>query len=137
MLPDNEPWEDRAACVNHPDTDWFSSEQAEKYDARAVCQSECPVRRECIELALTEKRIFGVWGGVDEYEIRRALCVDAFGVASARARPPRCPYCLSSDLDISGTKTAQGYRTQCKNDECRLTWHIATIPAKYKQKRTR
>jgi hypothetical protein len=133
MQSSDDSWESKAACKGS-DIDWFSSDKDEKYEARIICQSQCPVRRECISAALTEKRIFGIWGGVDDYEIRRTLSVDAFGVATNRTRPPRCPYCLSRALEISGTKSKKGYKTVCT--KCDLTWHMATIPTKLKTKKT-
>lgn len=130
-----EPWEYQAACPKHPKKDWFSTDQYEKYAARAVCRSECPVRKECIQTALDSKLIHGIWGGVDDYEIRRALSVDAYGDATVRTRLPRCPFCLSRKLDISGVKTGGGYDTHCLNEECGLTWKMAVIPAKLRKKK--
>lgn len=133
----NETWEDRAACAperRSQDLDWFSSDKDEKYKARAVCQGQCPVRRECIEFALGNGMLHGIWGGVDDYEIRRAMSVDAVGDPSTRNRTPRCPYCMSRDLDITPQKTkSKGYATQCRR--CELKWYMAAIPSKLKNKK--
>jgi hypothetical protein len=94
------------------------------------------VRKECIETALNGKLIHGIWGGVDDYEIRRALSVDAYGDPAVRTRLPRCPLCLKRDLDISGIKTRDGYATKCKNPKCGLAWNMATIPAQLRKKKT-
>jgi len=134
-------WEDDAACSpqNRPDNlrdlDWFSTKTEDKYAARAVCQSKCPVRKECLETALTRREIHGIWGACDDYEIRRALSVDSLGDPIERDRPPRCPYCLSKKLDIAMNKTPRGYKTECT--ECGLTWHMAKIPTKIKSKAAR
>lgn len=128
-----EPWEYKAECAKHSDKDWFSTDQYEKYAARAVCENACPVRRECISTALESKLIHGIWGGVDDYEIRRALSVDAYGDPTVRTRLPRCPFCKSRKLDISGTRVRGGYETKCLN--CDLTWSMATIPAKLRKKK--
>lgn len=46
--------------------------------ARAFCRGEddsgveCPVRSECLEYSLEANEKFGVWGGMDEGERRRA-----------------------------------------------------------------
>lgn len=133
------PWEVEAACApanrsNHAKhLDWFSTDGEEKYDARAVCQSECPVRKECIQFALTNKIINGIWGGVDDYEIRRTLSVDALGIPKLRDRAPRCPFCMCRKLDIERVKTRHGYKTTCTS--CDLTWHMAVIPEKLKAKK--
>jgi WhiB family redox-sensing transcriptional regulator len=131
-----EPWEYSAECPKHQDKDWFSTDQYEKYAARAVCVNSCPVRKECIETALNSKLIHGIWGGVDDYEIRRALSVDAYGEPAVRTRSPRCPLCLKRNLDISGVKTRDGYRTECMNSECGLVWNMATIPTTLRKKKT-
>lgn len=135
QLDAEDHWEQKAAC-NGVQLNWFSSDPDEKYKARAICQSECTVRFDCIKTALNEKHIHGIWGGVDDYEIRRALSVDAFGKEKSRARAPRCPYCTGKKLSISGTKSKQGYRTQCLDSECGLVWYMAMIPSKLKSKKT-
>lgn len=141
-------WEKRAACApqNLPDgvdeLDWFSTDKDEKYRARAVCQGLCPVRKECIAAALNRKELHGIWGGVDDYEIRRAMSVTCLGSPTERDRPPRCPYCLCRKIDVSGQKTKSGYLTQCLNtavDEfgfplCGLTWYMAVIPTRLRKK---
>lgn len=139
-------WERKAACAPQnrskaaKDLDWFSTDPDEKYTCRAVCMSECSVRKWCVQTALTNKYIHGVWGGVDEYEIRRALSVDANGDPSDRDRAPRCPFCLSKNLDIASQKNAQGYYTQCLNKDadgviCGVSWYMATVPNKIKDQR--
>lgn len=135
-----EAWEGDAACApqnrpaNTEDLDWFSTDKDEKYRARAICQGVCPVRKQCIQAALTRKEIHGIWGGVDDYEIRRAMSVDCLGYPLERDRPPRCPYCLSRKLSISGQKSKQGYLAACL--VCSLVWHMATIPTRLKNKKT-
>lgn len=135
-----EPWMREAACApdnrskRAKDLDWHSSDTEEKYAARAVCQSECEVRKECIQYALENKIIHGIWGGVDDYEIRRTLSVDQDGEPKVRDRMPRCPYCLGRKLSIEQKKTRHGYRTTCCNEECGLTWNMAVIPEKLRVK---
>lgn len=38
--------------------------------AKEVCAG-CPVRQECLEFALAEREVYGVWGGTSERERRR------------------------------------------------------------------
>jgi WhiB family transcriptional regulator, redox-sensing transcriptional regulator len=73
---------------------FFSNEPEEKYAAKNLC-FQCPVRRECVKWALENKQIWGVWGGRDENEIRRALSVNADGDEIRRDRYPQCPYCTA------------------------------------------
>jgi WhiB family transcriptional regulator, redox-sensing transcriptional regulator len=134
-----QPWERRAACApqNRPtaakDLDWHSTDTEEKYAARAVCMNKCPVRSECLQFALDSKFIHGIWGGVDDYELRRTMSVDALGAPAERDRAPRCPYCCKRSLVISGSKTKDGYKTVC--NRCDLIWHMAVIPNKLKKKK--
>lgn len=132
-------WEDRAACAPQnrtkqtEDLDWFTNDKDEKYKARAVCQGACPVRQECLQAALDAKMLHGIWGGVDDYEIRRAMSVDALGEPRQRNRVPRCPFCMSRSISVTTPKTKQGFTTECL--DCGLTWQMATIPQKLKQKK--
>lgn len=135
-------WELDAACApqnrsrEEQHLDWFTTDPSEKYIARAICAHKCPVQKECMETALNRMEIWGIWGGADDYEIRRALSVDAHGDPLQRDRPPRCPLCFQRDLNISGQKTkSRGYKTVCMNAECGIEWYMATVPSKLKKKR--
>ena len=89
-------WQDKSLCSkkeNRKMIDWFFSDDTEeKYAAKNLCFS-CPVRRDCVKYALETKKIWGVWGGKDENELRRTLSVDANGDEYRRNRYPQCPYC--------------------------------------------
>ena len=64
-------WVQRAACRGHPIARFFPKGGATVGAAKAVC-AECVVRRECLDYALAEPQLQGVWGGTSEAE-RRAL----------------------------------------------------------------
>lgn len=117
-------WRDDAACGDG-EIDYFSDVTEVKYAARAQCQSVCPVRWECLQSALTEVSIWGIWGGVDEYEIRRALSVNRLGEPIRRARAPRCPFCSKQSLDTKIKKRAR-YFVECTI--CGLSWWIRRPP---------
>lgn len=89
--------------------------------ARTIC-ANCPVRRECLESAITNKHRFGVWGGADEKTLRKALSIDEEGHAVPRARDMVCPYCYNRDLTI---KTRRRTQTQMYCDLCDLGWWAA------------
>ena len=55
----------------------------------------CPVRKNCLQWALEHREIWGIWGGKDEIELRRALSVAYNGEETKRNRPPNCPYCTA------------------------------------------
>lgn len=59
-----EGWEVRAACRSYPADIWFTDVAL----AVAVCRDECPVREQCLGLAMRHEQRsagrFGVWGGL-------------------------------------------------------------------------
>lgn len=64
-----EGWEDQAACQGM-ETEWFYPERGESHhEQRTVCAG-CPVRRECLTMAVERREKFGVWGGSSERQRR-------------------------------------------------------------------
>ena len=87
-------WMMRASCRGMGD-DLFP-EASGQQSARGICK-KCPVRRECLAVALDDRIEWGVWGGMTERE-RRALLRerpgvkswwDAFGLNAIKATMPR------------------------------------------------
>jgi len=77
--PDNLPrpahWASAAVCKgsdNHPDT-WFPipTDALSVERAKALCRS-CPVQMRCRTDALTRGEDYGIWGGLDENQLRAA-----------------------------------------------------------------
>lgn len=97
-------WQIDAECAkpeNLPMQDaFFSAEATEKYAAKNLC-FECPVRKDCVQWAIENKVIWGIWGGRDENEIRRTLSVDAEGNEVRRGRYPQCLYCGARTSKLS------------------------------------
>lgn len=69
-------WRERAACRNtHPDL--FFPEKGDNGSrtlfARRLC-TDCPVKQDCLDYAITEAIFHGIWGGmsVDERNQERA-----------------------------------------------------------------
>ncbi|MEU6034012.1 WhiB family transcriptional regulator [Actinomadura sp. NPDC047616] len=67
-------WEDFAACkgmdtdIFFPeDSGWTGAEQADR--AKAVCHA-CPVEADCLDFALLDWRLDGIWGGMTAEERR-------------------------------------------------------------------
>lgn len=81
---------------------FFSSEALDKDEAKNLC-FQCPVRKDCLQWALEHKQIWGVWGGKDQVEIRRALSVSYLGEETKKRRSPNCPYCNArpNKLEVS------------------------------------
>lgn len=64
------PWKDQAACRG-ADLALFFPEPGAKYlEAKVVCD-RCPVKVECLDYALDNGELFGIWGGSTEKERRR------------------------------------------------------------------
>jgi WhiB family transcriptional regulator, redox-sensing transcriptional regulator len=69
--PSDRPWREAAACAQSDPELFFTDQPAQQAQALAVCAG-CPVRDACLRDALTNARLYGVWGGLTETE-RRAL----------------------------------------------------------------
>lgn len=110
---------------------FFSNVPREKYDAKNLCYT-CTARSKCLKYALENKELWGVWGGRDEDEIRRALSVTYDGREIRRTRFPNCPYCGArpSRLEVIVAPTPGGGRwatmklVRCA--ECDFTWRSRT-----------
>jgi hypothetical protein len=128
-------WREDAECAKPKhkgiSSYFFSSVPREKYDAKNLCFA-CPVRRECLKYALENKEIWGVWGGKDEAEIRRALSVSHEGKEIRRTRFPNCPYCGArpAKLTVVVAPSPEGGRWTTmklvKCEECDFTWRSRT-----------
>jgi WhiB family redox-sensing transcriptional regulator len=68
---DPEPWRARAACRGANTELFFPGRGADLRSARALCES-CPVSRECLDVALEDDRLDGIWGGLTSVQ-RRAM----------------------------------------------------------------
>ena len=66
------PWNDRAACKGLDPLVFFPDEAEDPEPAKAICAA-CSVRESCLEFALANRRLEGVWGGCTERERRRIV----------------------------------------------------------------
>lgn len=132
---DNLLWQKDAVCAkseNAEALEWFfSADFSKKYAAKNLCHS-CPVRRDCLQWALEHREIWGIWGGKDEVDIRRALSVSYNGEELRRRRPPNCPYCSArpAKLEVGTAQIPGGGRwTTAKIvscTECGFSWRSRT-----------
>jgi hypothetical protein len=128
-------WHDDALCAQPEHKDkkkwFFSKDTREKYDAKNLCFS-CPARKQCLQWALEHRQIWGVWGGKDEVEIRRALSVSYKGEETRRRRYPHCPYCSArpSKLSTESVELPGGGRWTVAKivlcTECGFSWRSRT-----------
>jgi len=128
-------WQRQAACArpeNKTMIDYFfSKEFNKKYAAKNLCFS-CPVRAQCLKWALEHKQIWGVWGGKDEVEIRRALSVGYTGEETRRRRFPNCPLCSARPVNLftgviqlsGGGRWTTAKIVTCKS--CNFSWKSRT-----------
>lgn len=124
-------WQRKASCAKPENKGymlWFHSKDSkERSEAKNLCFS-CPARKDCLQWALEHRQIWGIWGGKDEIEIRRALSVAYNGEERKRNRPPNCPYCTArpSKLTTSIESLPPGGRwTRAKVvtcTECGFAW---------------
>ena len=64
------PWTASGACLA-VDPDLFFPQQGESTrEAKAVC-ARCAVRQPCLDFALEQREVFGIWGGLSERERRQ------------------------------------------------------------------
>lgn len=64
MLARAGPWDEDAACREHPVGMWFPEpyDYVSRRDATAICEA-CPVRLPCLALAVKNGERYGIWGG--------------------------------------------------------------------------
>jgi WhiB family redox-sensing transcriptional regulator len=69
LIPYRPSWMRRAACRGLGLDAFFADEKATQAEARAVCDG-CPVRTECLEFALADRTVTGIWAGTDDRQRR-------------------------------------------------------------------
>jgi WhiB family transcriptional regulator, redox-sensing transcriptional regulator len=63
-------WMDNASCVGEDANLWFPNDKDavnKAKQAKVIC-ADCPVKMQCLELALTERISYGIWGGLTSDE---------------------------------------------------------------------
>ncbi len=76
----DEAWQPKASCRGEQASVFFPPSYAERKDeklareskAKSIC-AQCPVRRACLDYALTIHEQHGIWGGLTEQERRQLL----------------------------------------------------------------
>ena len=88
------PWRARGACVVVPTEVFFPGRGISLEPAKSVCRI-CPVLGACLDYAVTEPELKGVWGGLGEEERRqlraqqvREAATPAPPSPQSRRRPP-------------------------------------------------
>ena len=71
LIPYRPSWMRRGACRGLGVDAFFAEDKATQAGARAVCE-DCPVRAECLDFALGDRTVTGIWAGTDDRQ-RRAI----------------------------------------------------------------
>lgn len=66
-----EAWRDDASCAQVGGDGWFPENGNVSTKITDMCH-ECPVREACLQYALDNHEVFGIWGGLN-YKSRRKL----------------------------------------------------------------
>jgi len=61
---DTNSWRNKASCLGAPTEFFFPASRETSDYGKEICAA-CPVREECLDYAIENKRHFGVWGGTD------------------------------------------------------------------------
>lgn len=97
-------WGEEALCARPENSEMqekmFSTDPVDKHEAKNLCFS-CDVRDECLRYALENNVIWGIWGGRDKDELRRALSLSSEGKEIRRNRAPQCPRCSARTSRLS------------------------------------
>lgn len=64
------PWMQEASCLGSSPDLWFPSHDRIPQEAKAICAA-CPVRSDCLEYALADRRLSGIWAGTSASDRRR------------------------------------------------------------------
>lgn len=131
-------WKDDSQCSKDYNLkyidNFFSEDPAEVAVAKEICAA-CPVRELCLQAALNNKEVWGVWGGRDETEIRNTLSVNEEVQEVRRLREGISPTCLNCDapteaLSIEEIEVPGGGRWTTKKvvtcSECAFSWTSRT-----------
>lgn len=81
-------------CQDSENTDlWFAEQGDDVERAKALCR-ECPIRRECLDGAISRREPWGVWGG--EVFIDGVIVARKRGRGRPRKNDPNAPSGTSS-----------------------------------------
>ena len=72
----NESWMESGACRGPASNLFYAPSLGERREvrheredkAKSICQTQCPVRQNCLSYAITNRELFGIWGGLNESE---------------------------------------------------------------------
>lgn len=66
----SEEWKLHGVCRTVDPELWFPESSAGGFRAKRMCRS-CPVQMECLEYAMANNEVFGIWGGMTTSERKK------------------------------------------------------------------
>ena len=122
-------WRDEAACAGELKL-FFSGDWRDWQKAKVICAT-CPVRRTCLTDSLEHEDRFGVWGGLDHYQLRETLSIDKNGDPIPNLKAVKCPYCRLRDIETLEKKRS---RIHYRCERCDFQWWSRRAPVKREPK---
>lgn len=111
-----------------PEIDFHDSRDTEA--AIALCQG-CPFRKPCLQIALDNHEVYGVWGGASEKELRRDQAIDAEGKPyNHKIGRIRCPLCGPRSTKFLRVIEFKRTRTHITCSNCGLKWWVRKVITK-------
>jgi hypothetical protein len=95
FLPSYPEWHRDALCAEIGGNSWFPEKGDTAQDARKICV-RCPVRQECLDYALENADLTGIWGATSEWErkrMRRGEEVTPYIRAGRKMESRVCHFC--------------------------------------------
>ena len=92
----SEPWMREAACIGINPKVFYPGRGEDAEPAKTICRA-CPSTAECLNYAIENRELYGVWGGKSENQRRKmrglvsVQCVDCG--EPLRPRSTRCRTC--------------------------------------------
>jgi WhiB family redox-sensing transcriptional regulator len=111
LLLDNQGWKADALCKEYPLLSWFPRTGEPNDKQKAVCQ-RCLVRADCLQSALDNYEIHGIWGGTSQRELKDVRTEKNGGIAK------EC-WCGRKMMLISQRFARQGLTRSCGLYNCR------------------
>lgn len=131
MTNRKEDWISEAPCARPVETDnsedkrmldFHSSDPEEQARAKALC-AVCPFRRQCLQFAYDGKERFGIFGGVDEEELRKNQAINSLGEAHvSKDGRISCAFCQTGDTENLEIIERKRTRSHIKCTVCGLNW---------------
>lgn len=70
---DNLYWFLAGSCRTHFNRAlWFSDDRVDQREAKRICREECPIKDKCLEHAVKDVEVWGIWGGTSAAQRKKA-----------------------------------------------------------------